>query len=88
MESMEVMEIGKEAIWVLIKISAPIMLVALGVGLIVSLFQALTQIQEQTLSFVPKMLSVFLSLILFAPYMISTLKTFTEHVSARIIGLH
>lgn len=87
MESLEVLEIGKEAIWVLIKISAPCMLVALVVGLVISLFQALTQIQEQTLSFVPKMLAVFLSLILFAPFMISTLKVFSEHLSERIIGL-
>ena len=87
MESTEVLEIGTEAIWVLIKVSAPILIVALVVGLIISLFQALTQIQEQTLSFVPKMLSVFLSLIFFAPYMISTLKLFSEHLSQRIIGL-
>jgi len=87
MESADVLSIGREAIWVLIKISAPCMLMALTVGLIVSLFQALTQIQEQTLSFVPKMLAVFLSLILFGPYMIGTLRTFTEHISARIIGL-
>lgn len=88
MENTDVIEIGKEAIWVLIKISAPCMMVALVVGLIISLFQALTQIQEQTLSFVPKMLAVFLSLILFAPYMVTTLKVFSEHLSERIIGLN
>jgi len=57
------------------------------IGLIVSLFQALTQIQEMTLAFVPKILVVFLSLLVFLPFMISALITFTEGLAERIIGI-
>ncbi len=87
MDSAEVLEIGREAIWVLLKISLPLMLVALITGLIISLFQALTQIQEMTLSFVPKIIAIFVSMIIFLPFMLDTLKTFAESLSARIIGL-
>jgi flagellar biosynthetic protein FliQ len=71
----------------LLKLSAPLMITALVIGLIVSLFQALTQIQEMTLAFVPKILVVFLSLLVFLPFMISTLITFTEGLAERIIGI-
>lgn len=87
METAEVLQISQEAIIVLLKISLPIMLVALGVGLIISLFQALTQIQEMTLSFVPKIIAIFMALILFLPYMLDTLQTFTMGLHERIVGL-
>ncbi len=64
--------------------AAPVMLIALIVGLIISLFQALTQIQEMTLSFVPKILAVFFSLIFFMPFMSNTISTFTQSVFERI----
>lgn len=86
MESELVIQIGKEAIFVLLKIAAPPLLTALVVGLIVSLFQALTQIQEPTISFVPKIISVFVAIIIFLPYMGSSLALFVEHVSALIIS--
>ncbi|MEM7617727.1 MAG: flagellar biosynthetic protein FliQ, partial [Pseudomonadota bacterium] len=57
MDSTQILEIGQDAMWVMMKISVPIMLVALIVGLIISLFQALTQIQEMTLTFVPKIIA-------------------------------
>ena len=85
MNAIEVLEICREAIWVLIKVSAPIMVIALVVGLIISLFQALTQIQEMTLTFVPKMLVVFLSLIMLMPFMLNQLKDFSEELNARIV---
>ena len=85
MESSEVLDISREAVFVLIKIAAPAMFTALCVGLVISLVQALTQIQEATLSFVPKLLAIFACLIIFMPFMISTLKVFTEHLSERII---
>ena len=62
METLEAMQIGRDALWVLLKVSAPVMFVSLAVGLVIALFQALTQIQEMTLTFVPKlaaMLAVF-----------------------------
>jgi flagellar biosynthetic protein FliQ len=62
------------------------MILALVVGLLVSLFQALTQIQEMTLTFVPKMLVILLSLLLFLPFMLQTLTSFTQGLMERIIA--
>ncbi|MEP4886701.1 MAG: flagellar biosynthesis protein FliQ, partial [Alphaproteobacteria bacterium] len=78
MDTATVLDISREAVIVLLKLSAPLMITALVVGLIVSLFQALTQIQEMTLAFVPKILVIFVSLLVFLPFMITTLITFTE----------
>jgi flagellar biosynthetic protein FliQ len=62
------------------------MLIALLIGLIISLFQALTQIQEVTLTFVPKIIVVFVSMLLLAPFMLHTLVDFTERIMQRAIG--
>jgi len=83
----EVLDIARDAIFVMLKIGAPIMAVALLIGLVISLVQALTQIQEMTLSFVPKLLVMFVSLLLLLPFMISTLSTFTERLADRIVSL-
>jgi flagellar biosynthesis protein FliQ len=83
----EVIEIAREAIYVLLKIGVPLMMIALIVGLAVSLFQALTQIQELTLAFVPKIIVIFVSLLLFLPFMLSTLITFTQNVADKIVSL-
>lgn len=90
MNEIEIVDIARDTIWTLILISAPVMLVALAVGLMISLFQALTQIQEMTLSFVPKIIAVFLSMVLFMPFMISTLTDFSEGIFERIslVGQH
>ena len=82
----EVLDFGRDAITVLLMIATPIMAVGLAVGLTVALFQALTQIQEMTLVFVPKILAIFLSLLLLLPYMLSTLAAFMERTALRIIG--
>lgn len=87
MDTATVLDISREAVIVLLKLSAPLMITALVVGLIVSLFQALTQIQEMTLAFVPKILVIFVSMLIFLPFMITTLVTFTEGLADRIIGL-
>tara|TARA_R110002110_G_scaffold284986_1_gene499053 strand:+ start:29071 stop:29337 length:267 start_codon:yes stop_codon:yes gene_type:complete len=87
MDTATVLDISREAVIVLLKLSAPLMITALIVGLVVSLFQALTQIQEMTLAFVPKILVIFVSLLVFLPFMITTLITFTEGLADRIIGL-
>ncbi len=60
----DVLEISSEMIWVIIKCAAPLLLVSLIVGLIISIFQTVTSIQEQTLTFVPKLLAIFITLLL------------------------
>lgn len=84
MEAPEVLEIGQNALWTMLKIGAPVMVVALGVGLVISLFQALTQIQEMTLTFVPKVVAIVAALILFLPFMLSSLTSFTQGLFERI----
>ena len=87
MDSAEVLDVARQGIWVALKIGAPVMLIALVVGLVISLFQALTQIQEMTLAFVPKIIVIFLSILLFMPFMLASLSAFTEDLAARIVGL-
>ncbi|MCP5361417.1 MAG: flagellar biosynthesis protein FliQ [Hyphomicrobiales bacterium] len=86
MTSEEVLVIANDAVSTLIHIALPIMLVALFVGLAVSLFQALTQIQEMTLTFVPKIITIFFSLLIFLPYISTTLADFTRELFQRIAG--
>ena len=81
----EVLDLARTAIWVTIKIAAPVMLAGLAVGFIVSLFQALTQIQEQTLAFIPKILSIFIVLMLTLPFMADSLNSFMATISEWII---
>lgn len=83
----QVIDVAREALFVLIKLGAPIMLVALVTGLVVALLQALTQMQEMTLSFVPKILAIFLTTILVLPFMIGTLVAFGESLFRRIAAL-
>lgn len=87
MNTSEAIEVTREAIFVLLKISAPAMLIGLAVGVIISLFQALTQIQEATIAFVPKIVVVFLVLIVFAPFMYGALQTFTLQLFDRIVSV-
>jgi len=75
---------GVEALKMVLWLSMPMLIVALVVGVVISLFQAVTQIQEQTLTFVPKIIAVFLALVLFASWMIEKMVTYTEHVFASI----
>jgi flagellar biosynthetic protein FliQ len=83
----DVIEVGRDALIVLLKIGAPVLLVALVVGLAISLVQALTQIQEMTLAFVPKIVVIFLALMFFMPFMLTTLTTFTQHLFDKIVAL-
>ncbi|HEY4162185.1 MAG TPA: flagellar biosynthesis protein FliQ [Dongiaceae bacterium] len=86
MDEGALLEVSRDAVIVVLKIGTPIMLISLVVGLIISLFQALTQIQEVTLTFVPKILLVFVSLLLLAPFMLHVLTDFTERLMQRIIS--
>lgn len=88
MTAVEVTDVMRDAIWVLIKVSGPAMLVSLVIGLGISLIQALTQLQEPTLTFVPKILAIFGTLILVMPFMITTMVTFMEQLAQRIAGLN
>ncbi len=83
----DVLEVSREAVIVMLKVGGPVLAMALAVGLLVSLFQALTQIQEMTLSFVPKILVIFVSLLVLLPYMLGTLVTFGEGLMDRIVAL-
>lgn len=87
MNEIATLDIGRDAMFVLLKIATPILLVALMVGLVISLFQALTQIQEMTLSFVPKILAIFLSLLVLMPFMVSTLTDFNERLMERVANI-
>jgi flagellar biosynthesis protein FliQ len=87
MDTPEVLDIAREAIIVVLEISAPVLLLGLLVGVAISLIQALTQIQEQTLAFVPKLIAIFVSLLLFLPFMLTTLTNFTERLVNRIVTI-
>ena len=76
MESPEVIDFAREGIWVLLTVSAPMLLTGLIVGFLVSLVQALTQIQESTLTFVPKMVALLLVMALTLPYMLQSLEEY------------
>jgi len=86
MTAADALTVGRETIMVSLKLGAPAMLLALAVGLAISFFQALTQIQEMTLTFVPKLVVILLSLLFFLPFMLETLVSFTQGLVSRIIS--
>lgn len=75
-----VISIAEKAITVVIMASGPLLLVALVVGLLVSIFQATTQIQEQTLSFVPKIIAVLVGIVFFGPWMLTKVMSYTKDI--------
>ena len=87
MNEAEILDISREAIFVILKLGAPAMVLALVVGVAISVFQALTQIQEQTLTFMPKIIVIFLSMLVLLPYMFETLNAFTHDMVDRIIAI-
>ena len=87
MNEAQVMDFAREAVFTMLKVATPIMVVGLIVGLAISLFQALTSIQEMTLTFVPKILIVFTSLLVLLPYMLGIMQHFMESVADRIVGI-
>src|ERR1700761_6679796 len=86
MTGAETLDVARDAIWTIVVVSSPLMVVGLVVGVVVSLFQALTQIQEQTLVFVPKIIAIFVTLILALPFMADALQSHMMRISSRIIG--
>ncbi len=87
MNETEIIEICREAIIVMLKVVGPILLAGLLVGIIVSLIQTVTSIQEQTLTFIPKMLVILALTIVLLPYMLSTLTGFTRGLTDRIVQI-
>ena len=85
MNAADVMDITREALIVTLKVGAPVMVIALVVGLVISLLQALTQIQEMTLTFVPKAAVLFVVLVLFGPLLMSGLFGLTNRVHDLIL---
>jgi flagellar biosynthetic protein FliQ len=82
----ETLDVARDAIWTIVVVSSPLMIVGLVVGVVVSLFQALTQIQEQTLVFVPKIIAIFVTLLLALPFMADSMHGHMMRISSRIIG--
>ena len=82
----DILDIARDAIYTLVIVSAPLMLVGLLVGVAISLLQALTQIQEMTLVFVPKILAIFVAMLIALPFMADALQSHMSRVAARIMG--
>jgi flagellar biosynthetic protein FliQ len=85
MTGAEVLDIASDGIWTLIIVSAPMMVVGLVVGVIIALFQALTQIQEMTLVFVPKIIAIFLAMLIALPFMGATMAGYMTRVADLIV---
>jgi flagellar biosynthetic protein FliQ len=86
MSGPDVLDVARDAIYTLVLVSSPLMLVGLIVGVAISLLQALTQIQEMTLVFVPKILAMFIALLIALPFMADALQAHMMRIAARIVG--
>jgi len=79
-----VISLAEQGIFTILLVTGPLLLLALVVGLLVSIFQATTQIQEQTLAFIPKILAVLVGIVFFGPWMLSTMVEFTANLFQNI----
>lgn len=84
MNSNMVITFAKEGIYTVLLVSGPLLILALAVGLLVSIFQATTQIQEQTLAFIPKIVAVMIGLIFFGPWMLTNMVEFAANVFSNL----
>jgi flagellar biosynthesis protein FliQ len=82
-----VLDVGRDALWMTVLLAGPLLGAALAVGLLIGIFQAATQIQEMTLSFIPKLLALVVALFIAGPWMIQVLVTFSERLIVGIPGL-
>ena len=82
----EVLDVARDSIVTLMLVSAPLMLVGLFIGVAISLFQALTQIQEMTLVFVPKILAIFVAMLVALPFMADSMQSYMTRLAARIVA--
>jgi flagellar biosynthetic protein FliQ len=85
MTGAEVLDIATQGIWTLLIVALPMMLVGLIVGVVIALFQALTQIQEMTLVFVPKIIAIFITMLIALPFLGSTMAAYMDRVVDMII---
>ena len=81
------MDVGRDALWLTIQLASPVLIVGLIVGVVIGLFQALTQIQEATLIFAPKIIAIFVSLLLLLPLMGALMGRFFQQITERIAGM-
>lgn len=79
-----VIQIAEQGVWTVLLVAGPLLILALVVGLLVSVFQATTQIQEQTLAFVPKIVAVLVGIVFFGPWMLSKVLTFANGIFANL----
>ena len=87
MSGAEVLDVGRDAIWLTLQLCAPVLIVGLIVGVGIGLLQALTQIQEATLVYAPKIVAIFISLLIFLPLMGALMAGFMHHIAERISTL-
>ncbi len=87
MDQNAVLEVGREALWVILMTAGPIMGAGLLIGLMIALFQALTTIQEMTLTFVPKIIVIFVAIIVFLPFMMTEVIEYSRVLFDRMISL-
>lgn len=80
MDQAQIMEVGARAMWVTLQVSMPVLGVSLVVGLLVSIFQAVTQLQEPTLTFIPKILAIVVVIVVAGPWMLNTMLGFTTEL--------
>jgi flagellar biosynthetic protein FliQ len=86
MTGADVLDVARDTIWTVLILSAPMMVVALVIGVAISLLQALTQIQEMTLAFIPKIIAMFVTLLLALPFMGDVLQSYMARIAERIIS--
>lgn len=86
MTGAEILDVARDGIWTLLKVAGPMMIVGLIVGVVIALFQALTQIQEMTLVFVPKIVAIFLTMLLALPFMGAALAGYMDRITHHIVG--
>ncbi len=87
MSGAEVLDVARDALWLTIQMSAPVLVVGLLVGVGIGLLQALTQVQEATLVYAPKIIAIFVSLLVFLPLMGALMGGFMRSIAARIAGM-
>jgi flagellar biosynthetic protein FliQ len=86
MDEMALLEVGRDAMWVTFLVSAPMLIAALVVGVAIALIQALTTVQEMTLTFVPKMVAMLVVAVVTLPFMLTTLSEYTRSLFDRIVA--
>ena len=87
MNEADVLEVMRSGIWTMLLVAAPPLIVAVLVGVTISLVQALTQVQEMTLTFVPKIVAILVTTVLALPFMYSTLTTYADRLSSLIVSV-